>query len=81
MNDERNDESGQFTQKYTDEMFLAAVDEQAPLAGTADIAAEVGCTHDTALKRLEELAEQGYINRCRVAGAILWSTDGIEGSV
>jgi len=71
-NDARNEDSGQFTSKYSDETFLDALGELGA-TGTPELATEVGCDYDTALRRLSALAERGVIDRRRFAGSILWS--------
>lgn len=73
VNDERDENTGQFEQKYSDEDFIEAVAEIGPLAASSDIAERVGCNHITANERLRALAEDGRVEGQRRAGAVLWS--------
>lgn len=72
-NDKKDEETGRFEQKYTDDDFLEAVEELGPLAASSDIAEQVGCNHITANERLKKLSERGEIESERRAGAFLWS--------
>ena len=72
-NDKKDEQTGRFERKYTDEAFLDAVDGLGPLAASSDIAERVGCNHITANERLRGLAEEGRVEGERRAGAVLWS--------
>ena len=71
-NDVTDPETGQFVSKYGEGAFRGALADLGE-TGTAEVAEYVGCTHDTAYKRLNKLAKSEDIDRRRVAGAILWS--------
>jgi hypothetical protein len=83
-NDSRDDESGQFTEKYDRDDFLAAIDAADGLAGTQDVADYVGCSRPTAHLVLEELADAGRVTKRKIGGSAVWqrtsedtpSTDG-----
>ena len=72
-NDARNGASGQFIEKYPREMFLRAIAEADPVAGTGEIAAVVGCEHDTAYKRLHRFLDEGVVRKRKVGNMLLWS--------
>lgn len=72
-NDERNKESGRFTQGYPDTDFLRAIDEL-DLPTTTEIAESVGCDRRTAHLRLtESLQDQELVDvKKEVGGAYVW---------
>jgi len=67
-----HDDQGQFATGYTDGEFLEAVYETEGLAGTTDVANAVGCSYETAIKRLSELADNGMLDTQKVANARIW---------
>lgn len=72
----RDDESGRYTDAYTDADFLDAVRRESGMASTTEVADRVGCTRRTALNRLEGLAEAGQVERRDVGDAALWILGG-----
>lgn len=70
MRDER-DEEGQYTETYSDEAFLHAVDKL-PVASTQKIADEVGCSYDLAYRRLKKLEEDGSVEHEEVGRSFIW---------
>jgi DNA-binding Lrp family transcriptional regulator len=42
------------------------------MAGTGEIADHVGCAHDTAYKRLQELEKEGIISSRKMGNTLLW---------
>ena len=72
---DRDDHSGKYTTTYTDDDFLRVVKELGPQIGTQAVADEVGCTRDTAYRRLRELENKGKIVSRKVGMARLWSMD------
>jgi len=42
-------------------------------AGTADVADAVGCSHDTAYKRLRSLEDDGQVTSRKIGQARMWS--------
>lgn len=72
MNEERDDESGKFEEKYPTEAFLNAIRDLGGAAGTADVADEVGCPQRTAYHRLSNLRNNGQIDSRQVGGSMLW---------
>lgn len=76
---EQDSESGQFTQVYSDEDFITAL-EGLGQTGTADIAEEVGCGEKNAYRRLGALEEEGRVTSRTVGRAKLWElADGPNG--
>lgn len=69
--DERDEDSGQFTPAFTDEEFLAAV-EDADLPTTNEVADAVGCQYRTAYARLSELEDDGAIGSRTVGNSLVW---------
>lgn len=67
----RDEETGQFTQEYDEELFLEAVDEL-EMPTTEDIAASVGCSYDLAYRRLTALAEAGSVTKVVRGGTFIW---------
>lgn len=70
---ERNNDSGQYTDSYPDRDFIAALHEHGGAAGTSDVAEHVGCVRDSAYRRLNQLAEQGMVERQKVGNSLVWS--------
>lgn len=73
MMPDRNDETGQYTSEYSTEDFLNAISNEGGIAGTGDIANWVGCAHDTAYKRLQDMEEQGLVSSRKVGNTLLWT--------
>lgn len=69
---DREEESGKYTTSYPDSDFLDAIREQGGMAGTSEIAQNVGCTRRTAYTRLQSLEEEQVSNR-KVGNSLLWS--------
>jgi GTP-sensing pleiotropic transcriptional regulator CodY len=71
-NADRDDESGQYTETYPPEDFITAIEAENGMAGTQDIADTVGCSYETAYKKLREMEDAGTIESKRVGNARLW---------
>lgn len=69
----RDDESGQYTQSYTPEMALEAIDEQGGAATTSEVADHMGSSRRLALRRLRELEEDDRVHSREVGNTYLWS--------
>lgn len=72
---ERDNDSGQYTETYDTEEFLAAIDDSEGMTGTQDVADAVGCEYETAYKRLRKLADEGVVDSQKVANARVWLID------
>lgn len=68
---QQDKESGKFTQVYTDDDFIDALDELGQ-AGTADVAEAVGCGEKNAYRRLSSLEDEGRVVSRRIGAAKLW---------
>jgi hypothetical protein len=75
VNDERDEDTGKFEEKYDDDDFVAAIRDFDGAAGTADVADAVGCPHSTAYHRLDRLRDDGRIDSRQVGNAVLWVAD------
>ncbi|WP_246391668.1 HTH domain-containing protein [Halosimplex pelagicum] len=73
---DREEESGKYTTSYPDSSFLEAIQQLGGMAGTSEIAEEVGCTRRTAYTRLKSIEEDGRINSRKVGNSLVWSTSG-----
>lgn len=69
---EDRDDQGQFTEEYSDEAFISAI-ESLPVASTQNIADEVGCSYDLAYRRLKALREDEEIEKEDVGGSFVWT--------
>ena len=69
---ERDSESGQYTESYPLDAFLSALRAEGEMAGTNDVADQVGCSYELAYQRLRELAENDQLTRRKVGNANLW---------
>lgn len=72
MTPDRDDESGQYSEEFGRELFLAAV-ENVENATTSKVAEQVGCSYDLAYRRLKELDEAGKVESRKVGNSYLWS--------
>lgn len=61
-------------QKYTDREFLdyLASLSNPPVAGTTEVADAVGCTPETAFKRLSKLRDEGIVGGKLLGNDIAW---------
>jgi hypothetical protein len=71
MAGDSRDDDGRYTQEYSDESFLSAIDE-VNVASTQSIADEVGCSYDLAYRRLSDLRQSGVVDAREVRGAFVW---------
>ncbi|GGM40031.1 hypothetical protein GCM10009006_21440 [Haloarcula argentinensis] len=69
---DRDKESGKYTTSYTDSDFVDAIRRLDGMAGTSEIADEVGCTRRTAYTRLKSLDENGEIESREVGNSLVW---------
>jgi GTP-sensing pleiotropic transcriptional regulator CodY len=72
MGRERDDESGKYTDAYSDEDFVQAIEGEDGLVGTGDIADSVGCSHRQALNRLKRLEKRGIVTSEDVGKSLVW---------
>lgn len=70
---DREEESGKYTTSYPDSDFLDAIRRLDGIAGTSEVAEEVGCTRRTAYTRLKSLEGEGQISSRKVGNSLLWS--------
>jgi predicted transcriptional regulator len=70
--DDRNDETGQFTPEFTDDEFIAALQDNGG-ATTSEVADAVGCKYRTAYNRLKDLEDEGRVTSREVGNSLLWS--------
>jgi uncharacterized membrane protein len=69
---DRNEETGRYTGEYSTEEFLSVIKTEGGMAGTGDIAEQVGCAHDTAYKRLQQMEREELITSRKVGNTLLW---------
>lgn len=67
----RDEESGRYTDDFSDDAFLAVIQKE-EIAGTTEIAESVGCTRRQALNRLKEMESEGLIESKDVGRALVW---------
>jgi Mn-dependent DtxR family transcriptional regulator len=70
---DRDEDSGRYTGEYSTEDFLNAISDKEEMAGTGDIADHVGCAHDTAYKRLQQMEKDGLVLSRKVGNTLLWT--------
>ena len=76
---QQDSDSGKFTQVYADEDFIDALDVLGQ-AGTAEVAAAVGCGEKLAYRRLRDLDAEGRVESRSIGNAKLWElADGPNG--
>lgn len=69
---DRDENSGKFTEQYPEEAFLEAV-ERLETATTTEIAEEVGCSYDLAYRRLNTLLDEEKVHREEIGPSFVWS--------
>lgn len=69
---DREEDSGKYTTSYPDTDFLDAIRELDGMAGTSEIAEEVGCTRRTAYTRLKSLENEGEVTSRKVGNSLVW---------
>jgi predicted ArsR family transcriptional regulator len=72
MTPERDAESGKYTDAYSDEEFIDAIQAEGGLAGTSAVSKIVGCTHRQALNRLKDLEEREMVTSKDVGRSLAW---------
>jgi GTP-sensing pleiotropic transcriptional regulator CodY len=70
---DRDEESGKYTTSYSDSDFLNAINRLDGMAGTSEIAKEVGCTRRTAYTRLTSIEEKGDVTSRQVGNSLVWT--------
>jgi hypothetical protein len=69
---DRDEDSGRFTEQYPEEAFLDAV-ERFGTATTTEIAEEVGCSYDLAYRRLNALVDEEKVQRKEFGSSFVWT--------
>jgi len=64
-------QDGKIAQKYTDQQFISAVEENSP-ASTSEVSNAVGCTSANAYQRLKNLEEEGRVSSKKAGGSLIW---------
>lgn len=72
MTANRDEDSGKFTEQYSREAFVEAVDS-IENATTAQVADEIGCSYDLAYRRLNALEESGEVSSTKIGSSFVWS--------
>lgn len=65
------DDEGKYNTSYPDSEFIDAVNNL-PVASTQRVSDEVGCSYDLAYRRLNNIYEDGTIERESVGGSFVW---------
>jgi GTP-sensing pleiotropic transcriptional regulator CodY len=68
----RDEESGKYTDSYSDVDFISAIKEAEGVAGTQEVAEKVGCSHRQALNRLKNIEDSGAIVSKDVGQSLVW---------
>jgi len=78
MPKDRDEQTGKYTERYSRENFLSAIESLGGSAGTRELADEVDCAYRTAHAKLTELEEEGLLASRKVGNAKLWQLDTSE---
>ena len=71
---DREEDSGKYTTSYPDSDFIDAIQTLDGMAGTSEIAENVGCTRRTAYTRLQSLEGEGKVSSRKVGNSLVWTT-------
>ena len=71
---DREEDSGRYTTSYPDSDFIDAIQTLDGMAGTSEIAENVGCTRRTAYTRLQSLESEGMVSSRKVGNSLVWTT-------
>jgi CTP-dependent riboflavin kinase len=69
---DRDPESGKFREAYADKRFIEALRATDGMAGSKEVAGQVGCSYETAYRKLQRLADRGRVTRRTVGNTIMW---------
>lgn len=72
---ERDEESGRFTEEYPPTELITAIRDAGGAAGTQEVADAVGCSYETAYKKLRRLEDDDELTHRKVGNARLWRVD------
>ena len=72
---ERDDETGQYTDKYPPEDIIEAIRSLSGTAATSEVAEEINANRDTAYKKLRSMEEEGQVTSRLAGGIRVWSVD------
>ena len=70
---DREKETGKYSTSYPDSDFLNAIQQLDGMAGTSEVAEEVGCTRRTAYTRLKSLEQDDRVASRKIGNSIVWS--------
>jgi DNA invertase Pin-like site-specific DNA recombinase len=70
---DREEDSGRYTTSYPGSDFINAIQTLDGMAGTSEIAKNVGCTRRTAYKRLQSLESEGKVSSRKVGNSLVWT--------
>ena len=76
MPKDRDEQTGKYTERYTPEEFLSALDSLGGSAGTQEVADKVGCAYRTAHAKLTKMEEEERLTSRKVGNAKLWELSG-----
>ncbi len=78
MPKDRDEQTGKYTERYTPEDFLSALESLGGSAGTQEVADEVGCAYRTAHAKLTEMDAEERLTSRKVGNAKLWELSASE---
>lgn len=80
MSRERDD-AGRYTESVSTAAVLGVFDAiDGPVVTSADVADALGCSRETARRRLSDLEDTGHLASRRTAGRVVWWQDGSNSS-
>ncbi|EMA48687.1 putative transcriptional regulator [Halococcus thailandensis JCM 13552] len=66
------DDTGGNWRKYPLDDFVQAVESSGGEATTPEVTAEVGCSPETARRRMKELEDNGVVERREIGPTLVW---------
>lgn len=69
---DRDDETGQYVEKYPQEAILTALQECGGIAATSEIADALDANRNTVYKKLREMEDESVVTSRKAGGIRVW---------
>lgn len=76
---QRDEDTGQYTDKYPPAEVTAAIEDLNGTAATSEVADALGADRDTIYKKLTLMQDRGQVTSRKAGGIRVWSISGDQG--